>query len=424
MRTFLAMLSGSIVGAALGIALYSALHDSRTGDANKALPHPQVAPAPDSGAVSRLQARIRELEEALARAGERRAPPEAEESSKKSDTGKKPAPPGELPAAEALAELVKQGDSAGLAKLLESLLLRGEEGYAVLLEFLNGQAQTQRYAFFRNDRMAFALLSVIARHGEKTAEFAHYLLSATEQDRNSILRGELFRLLPAFLAFHGDRFAGLEQELEASLLRDLEGNSTSSNLWKNFQSMKELGMEPPLEALESILGDSGRKHQHMLAIQELGNQDNPAGVAALARYIDGSENFKDYRVRRALQALARMETPESEVVLNQYIASPNRDVREEAILAHFSRPRDLSSYNLAVEFLNSDAGMTQKHRLISQLRGSGGEILETLKNSGGQGIADENVRSIIIRGATTRAFKVNAAGGVQGEGAVRISPGK
>ncbi len=415
MKTASVMLCGIILGSILGAAFIALLNTAdQPGKPGASFPKLKEKPPPDrSEDVRRLQARIVELEEALKKS-EKRAEPKQEPDKKQLSPTSKQEKKEPRPDLDLLLELADRKDSAGLAQRFEQLLLMGEEGYPILLAFLNALAQPPKN-FFRDDRLAFALLSVAARHDLEAANFASYVLSATTGEKNSPLRGEFFRILPAFLDLHGDRFSGLKGELESALLSDLELQGASANLWKTFQSMKSLGIDPPLKSLENILGDQGRTHQHSIVIQQVANRNDPRAVETLARYIDASPDPRNWTVGRALQALGRMEIPEAEAVLNEYLASPVPEIRQAAILAHFSKSSDMNSFPLAVELLNSSASMSEKRRLISQLRSNGPEILESLRKSGGAGITNESVRQLIIKGPA-RSSRLSVP---EGSGSVR-----
>lgn len=293
---------------------------------------------------------------------------------------------------DALARLVESRDGAGLAGQLAQILESGKEGYALLAEFVRYATRDRRRVLY-DARLGFSLLTLAVRYDAEIASLAEHLLAELSTSQDLEIRRSLVEFLPWFLAHNDDRFPELQQQFQQLLLESLK-MPEPVNIQQILDGMEAVRLEPPGELLVEILADRDRVNQHSLLIEYLVQRNDVFGAEILTRFVDLAERFDNWTVRQALESISRMDVPE--VHFDAYLSSPVRELRETAVLAYFSSPRDLHSLSWVIEFLNSDSSFDQKRKLLAQLRWSSGEIIRILKDET-QLIFDDAVRDLVLK---------------------------
>ncbi len=381
---FVFAIAGGFLAGIFCLSLFQALTRPR--------PMPAEAPAPsprETEEVERLRAHVEELAAELRAARSEAIPsPGAEAGGGEGEAAppeagpedETPGAPAESLTAEGLSRLLREKRHDALAEALEKLLLLGDAGHEQILAFLRQLAGLQNQPLWMDKALQFAILAAAFRNQEGAAEFARFFLRHQDPSADAMLREHVLRFLPSLVAFGGERFSGLREELEATLLDEVAKGNRLGGLWRTLQTMQDLGFRPPIGALESVLGDPSRRNDHFAAIQHLSLRDDDASVDLL-RYVASQENPADPAYQQALHALGRMSHPSAQRGLAQYLDSPVREVRTQAALAYFGRPRDADSAPIALGFLNSDAGAAEKQALLWRLSSMSPQVFEAVREA-------------------------------------------
>ncbi len=339
------------------------------------------AEAPVAAEILALRARIAELEAAAVKSQEPWPPPVTRDGPTDLTKEKRSAKPGALLDPGALGKLVDEKDVPRLRVELEKLLAAGEGGFRILLEFLRSQAGPPRFALRQDSRLSFTLLSLGLEHEDRAAEFCRFLLGHLDAAKDSALRQQLFRFLPNFIAYLGDRQPRLRQAFEETLAGDLDHLEGGAEAWQSLEAMEQSGLEVPVESLEAMLSDPSKTKLRPYALQQLSKRGDDASLNALLDYLVRLECPKDPGVWQIIQALSRMQNSKAQAQLEGYLTSPVKELREAATLGYFSKRRGLDSLPIVADFLGSDADQNQKNMLVWQLGGSSPELFEALKKN-------------------------------------------
>jgi len=408
MRWIFVFLSGALLGVVAASVYHAGVDVSSPPGAAAARPDAAAAGITETAA---LRARVAQLEEETGKA----QPPEGASAAVEGGEGGASAivpavaeaAKGATPDVESLNKLLEEKNLSALAGAVEQLLLSGEDGFQVVLEFLRGQATSQNYALSGSSGLPFTLLTALLRQEGKAAEFTRFVFSSTDRAKDFMVRDQMLRLLPSFLAFTGDRQSQLRRDLEETLLGDIEQGEANTNAWRSVQTLNEMGTEVPMESLEAILMDPQKKNSRWLALQQLSRRGDATAVDLISRYLGSIQDPKDWQARQALQTLGQMDTPEAQSALVRYLSSPAKELRETATMAYFSKPRDINSLDIASEFLKSDADANQRRMLVWQIRSASREIFDAL-----QGDADaypDEVKEALKKEGPT--FRLSSSGG-------------
>lgn len=278
-----------------------------------------------------------------------------------------------------LLELLEARDARGLAAQLEILLTSGPGSYPLLEEFLSSALGPPDFPLLADAKLALAFQGLALKRPAEFADLSRQLLFGPAASTSGPLKSHLLKFLPAFLALHDDRFPELRQELAQTLQRNLESSDPRLNLAQTLAGLRDLGLEPSLESLESVLSDPERHHQQGLSLRELSRRGDRASLQAILRSIEAAVGSETWCSEQAFGALAEMDLPEAKAALESYLSSPVDKQRSPAVIAYFSRPRDSSAFSLAVEFLRSDATIGWKNLLLERLEEKSPEILGAVR---------------------------------------------
>jgi hypothetical protein len=281
-----------------------------------------------------------------------------------------------------LLELLEARDARGLAAQLELLLASGPGGYPLLEEFLSSALGPPDFSLLADAKLALAFQGLALKRPAEFADLSRQLLFGPAASTSGPLKAHLLKFLPAFLALHGDRFPELQGEVALTFQRNLESFDPRLNLAQILAGLRDLGVEPSLDSLESVLGDPERRHQQGLVLRELGRRGDRASLQAIVRSIEAAVGSETYRFEQAFGAIAEMDLPEAKAALESYLSSPVDEHRSPAVISYFSRPRDSSAFSLAVEFLRSDATIGWKNLLLERLEEKSPEILGAIRALG------------------------------------------
>lgn len=415
MRTLLFVLCGVLIGIGAAAA-WRSLRDPERGGAERL-----------AADVARLQAENAELARRLAvspspsatrptRAAAGGTAVEAEPAPvAASDPAAAPAGP--LPEAETLAGLLDAKDFTALARELERLLLAGEDGFPTILEFLRSGVKPPGYALFQNRRLSMTLLRLAFLHEEEAGQLAGFLLENLDPSSDAALRMQLISLLPGLVATFGDGARDLRAKLEAEVLADFEPGAANPNVWASAQAMRELDLELPAEKLGEILMDPERRQQHWLALQQLAQRGDDEAVDLLLGFVGSSGVSENPSLRQAFYTLGGVDNPRAQDALIRLTSSEDRDTRDAATLAYFSRQKPIGALPIALGYLESDASSQQVQMLLWQLRGNNKEIFEGIR-ANEESFASAETRKILEAVAAGRPYQQPFPPGAPGAGAV------
>ena len=366
----------------------------------------QELPAEELG---RLEARIKSLEEAVAKQRARLAA--AEPAVQEAPAEEKPpeafstaawanaeGAPGVTPkeTIDNLLGFVVRIDGAGLVREMEKLMSEGDKGHATLQDFLHAldkNAELGKKLAARYD-LAFALTHLAMRQEEGLARMAHSYLGATGKTTRTVLRGYLHNFLPVFLQFHLGRFPDLEQDLRDEVLRLLRAGD--KRLRQLFDAGEALGYFPPVEIVKRRLAAATDFQEHAALISHLGARDDKESVKILRGFAVKNMRIYGGAVSQALITLARMSDPEVERVFRELTWTKDAFIYAKAIRAYFAIPRHDGFVPEARRYLNSRVGFSDKKLFINQLRRINTGILEELRATVGQ-LSSQEVRDFVLK---------------------------
>ena len=366
----------------------------------------QAPPAEERG---RVEARIKSLEEAVAKQRARLGA--AEQAGKETPAGegspevfstaawaKAGSVPGVTPkeTIDNLLGFVVRSDGAGLVREMEKLISEGDKGHAVLQDFLHAldkNAELGKKLAGRYD-LAFALTHLAMRQEEGMARMAHSYLGATGETTRTVLRGYLHNFLPVFLRFHAGRFPDLEQDLRDEILRLLLAGDKRLRLL--FEAGEALGYFPPVEIAKRRLAAATDFQEHSALIFHLGARNDKESVRILRGFVVKNMRIYGGAVSQALITLARMSDPEVERVFRELTWTKDAFIYAKAIRAYFAISRHDGFTPEARRYLNSRVSFSDKKLFINQLRRVNPGILEELRATLGQ-LSSQEVRDFVLK---------------------------
>ncbi len=334
--------------------------------------------------VAVLKARIAELEEALrkaaARSSELSHKPQPVRTQEAEDLARrfKPGTTDE-DTIQRLAAFIDNRDGFGLNKEIEKRLLAGEDGFAVLYDFLRYLDKEPRRGNLASThyQTLFGLMHLAMLHDLEVARFSHFYLMATWNEALSSTRLKLYDYIPSFLEFHAGRFPDLEGAFQRDIAEKL--SQGRGDMQRLFEAMRSLKFFPPLENLRPMLSAAATLQQVNLAVEHLAQRDDLDALRNLMRFIRERGDFQSPAVKSALAALARMSIPEAENALKSFMAMRKRPSFEPAIWAYFSVPRDPETARFAMGYLNSEAELKSKEAFLTRLRAKNLEVYRLLE---------------------------------------------
>jgi hypothetical protein len=360
------LLAGLAGGALLGLG--SAARGSRPAALPaEAVPLESAVPAAPGAPVAAETARLDGAPDG-ARPGEpERAPPPAAPLSHEARLAE-------------LLDLLARRDAAALLVLLEELLGRGEEAFDLLRDFLAAGLAPPSFPLAGERRLALALAVAAGRNPEAAARLFEHLLSLPPAALEPGLRLQLLGWLPGFLALHEGGFESLREAAAEAWLAELAG--APGQLARALAGLEELGVEPPLEALGEVLRDRERRSEHPRVLRELGRRGDVAALGELLEYVWSPERPAHASLEAALRALAGMEMAEAERALDGLLQAGDEELRAAAAVAYFSRPRDVRSVPLILEWLDSERSPAWKRHLLETAAAASPELAALLADLG------------------------------------------
>ncbi|HVR74688.1 MAG TPA: hypothetical protein VMT52_10165 [Planctomycetota bacterium] len=297
---------------------------------------------------------------------------------------------------ESLMDALERRDGRGMSRMLEGLLLAGENGFAVLHDFFH-QADVEHEKILtltHHHQLVFAMLRIVALHPSEVASLSRYLMKVTRDRPGSFIRREIYNFLPVFLKYHQGKFPEVRKDLEEDILFQLEQGGEYLN--KVGIAIRDLQFQPPIDTILGFLADPAKRDMHSTLIKHLVSRGDE-GVDALVRHVREAKDRRQASVAEALREVAGSGAPGKAGVLEELLRHEDPDLRRAAILAHFSFPRGEESVRLAIDHLNAGGDLGKSRAFLALLRQRNRAFLALLKEHA-QEVHAEDVRALLVQG--------------------------
>jgi len=279
------------------------------------------------------------------------------------------------------------------ARRLDELLQHGEEGARLVVETVSAGSRAGEIP--EELEPLYPLLRVAARREEETAGLITAALASPAMEEPRFAR-LVYRLAPPFLSASVQTHSGARSALVQRLLGALEGGSAAENLWWILQALSHLGVDAGVESLARILNDPAAAPQHGLVVVHLGRVASVEAVGALVAFVERSPAPLPPAVGTSLRELARLPLAEAKEALDGFLQSSRREIRDAATLAYFTRTRGASDAARAAQFLDCDASLATKRKLLASLRERSPDLLRALAGDPPL-VRTEAARSLLAR---------------------------
>ena len=302
-----------------------------------------------------------------------------------------------------LMALFDKRDGRTMSIEIEKLLHAGRTGWEVIYKFFDrcDKEDPKILTLAHDAQLTYGLVRVVHLFPRKTGEFIAYLMKATESQKDSFIRREIFNFLPQFLRFHEGEFSTLRENLTTQL--DLQLEAGGEYLYKTLLAIDKLGYSPPVEKFVPILNNPAVMTSHNMAIEHLAKQGEE-GVKALGGYLASVTDFNKPTPRTALRVIADLETVTARQIIQTYLKSPHPVTRESAVVAYFIKKRDVVDSHHALAYLNSNAEFRRKRSFVRRIARSNKDILSELQSNPAKLLLDD-VRAMVAQGGVTSRSK-------------------
>jgi len=287
-------------------------HREQTASADDQRPE-ATAPSGEGDELESLRARIRELEDALAKASK---------TGDGFDDADLPKTEEELRLLES--EVFKGDDLDSLILLIRALLLQGEPAYPRLTRVLmQAFGKVASGAYHEDDFLerVVPLLRLGLHHEKELVGYVGYLLEA-DNVPGPFRTGAMAAAM--FLAIN--RVPGAEAFAPRLMESFLQGDSQDREQKRMLiMAMGMLGQEGAVDPLLAMLDDPQQTNMQGAVIEALGRIGDPRVVPKLDARLRGGGGADRWQDMSVLTALARIGTPEAASVAERYLATVTDD---------------------------------------------------------------------------------------------------